>query len=249
MNNLVSIVMPAYNASLYIEQSIISVINQTYSNWELIIVNDCSTDNTKEVCEAYISKDSRIYLIDLKENVGVARARNIAIQKSLGKYIAFLDSDDLWKCDKLDKQIRFMKENNSFFVYSSYEIINSIGEPTGKIIEAPKSLDYDELLKVNSIGCLTVLIDKECLNSLEMPLIKHEDYATWLTILKENSIKAYGLEESLAFYRKTPNSISSNKLKSLLWCWNIYHEYLGYNKLKSCFLLVRLVKNLIKKYI
>lgn len=248
MNNLVSIIMPAFNAGLYIEQSINSVINQTHENWELIIVNDCSTDNTKEICEAYEFREKRIQLINLEENLGVAGARNIAIERSLGKYIAFLDSDDLWKNDKLEKQLQFMNENRCFFVYASYEIINENGKTSGKILKVPKVIDYNSLLKVNSIGCLTVLIDKESIDNIEMPKLKHEDYATWLTVLKKNNIKAYGIEESLAFYRKTPNSISANKLKSILWNWNIYHNYLGYTKLRSSLMLINLVKNLIKKY-
>lgn len=248
MSSLVSIIMPAHNSSGYIEQSIESIRNQTYENWELIIINDCSTDNTKEICEAYKEKDSRIILVNLEKNVGVANARNIAIQNAKGKYVAFLDSDDLWKNIKLEKQLELMQKHRYTFVYSSYEIINETGERAGKVIEVPKEISYEDLLKVNSIGCLTVIIDKEKIKYLEMPTIKHEDYATWLTILKSNNIKAYGVTESLAYYRKTPNSVSANKFKSIVWSWKIYHDYLGYNKFVSSLMLIRLVKNLLKKY-
>jgi teichuronic acid biosynthesis glycosyltransferase TuaG len=223
MSDLVSIIMPAYNAGKYIKHSIESVIKQDYPNWELIIVDDCSNDNTKEIVELYSSVDGRVKIISLNNNGGIAKARNIAINHSNGRYIAFLDSDDLWYSDKLTKQILFMKRNNYPFTFTSYEIVGDKGVKTNKIIQASPEVDYRTLLKGNSIGCLTVIIDKDYYQNINMPMIKHEDYATWLQLLKRGE-SAYGINQVLAQYRKTDNSVSSNKLKALTWTWNIYRS-------------------------
>lgn len=248
MNPLVSVIMPAYNASKYIRNSIESVINQTYHQWELLIVNDCSKDDTLSICQEYEKHYCNIRVINLEKNSGVAIARNVGIKNSQGKYIAFLDSDDIWGREKLKKQLNLMNSKDASFVFSSYEIMKDNGEKTGKIIRAPKAVDYNLLLKGNSIGCLTVLIDREKVKNFEMPLIKHEDYATWLKILYENDITAYSVQESLAYYRRTAGSVSSNKIKSITWNWKIYHDYLRHSKLKSTLMLVRLIINNIKKY-
>ncbi|GIN96857.1 glycosyl transferase [Siminovitchia terrae] len=247
MTNLVSIIMPAYNAEKYIAYSIESIIAQDYPNWELLVVDDCSNDGTRKILEKYSNLDNRIKLISLDNNCGVAKARNIAINNSNGKYIAFLDSDDIWHPDKLTEQISFMSKNNYPFSFTSYELIDAEGQETKKIINAPPKVDYQGLLKGNIIGCLTVVIDKGHYQNISMPVIKHEDYATWLQLLKGGST-AYGMSKVLAQYRKTNTSVSSNKVKSVLWTWNIYRSYLQLGLFKSVFCITSYAVNAFKKH-
>lgn len=245
---LVSIIMPAYNAEKYISHSIDSVIKQTYRNWELIIIDDCSKDTTSKICKKYAERDSRIKVISLTKNGGIANARNRGITESNGEYIAFLDSDDMWKEEKLEKQIKFMETNDIAFSCTSYELIDSEGNSLNKVIKVPKSVGFKELLKVNSVGCLTVLINKNKIEPFLMPQLKHEDYATWLNIVKINNIKVFGLNENLALYRKTKGSTSSNKLKALTWTWKVYHQFLGFNFIKSTYHLFIFIIYTLKKY-
>lgn len=246
MNNLVSIITPAYNAEKYISNTIESVISQTYQNWEMLVVDDCSVDRTKNIIKDYSIRDNRITIIALDENKGVAYARNIAINHARGKYIAFLDSDDLWYPDKLTIQINYMEENNYYFTFTDYEFIDINGQKLNKVINVPKKVDYKDALYSNSIPCLTVVLNKDIIKEIHMPSIRHEDYAAWLNILK-NNITAYGINKNLAMYRKLNNSLSSNKLKSMLWTWNIYRDSqkLGlFNSMK--YISVYIVKNIIK---
>lgn len=247
MNSKFSVIMPAYNAAKFIKESIESVLSQSYGNWELIVINDASTDNTKEIVNSYTLKDKRVKLINLERNKGIANARNIGIQHVTGRYVSFLDSDDLWKNEKLEKQKKFMEKNNVVFCYTEFELIDEVGKLLNQKRVVPESLEYKELLKVNHIGCLTVTIDLRTIKKVEMPYIKHEDYATWLRILKDYNIKAYGLKESLAYYRKTSTSTSANKLLTLKWTWDIYSNFLGYGKFKAIFLMCSFIINTIKK--
>jgi len=248
MNHLVSIITPAYNAGKYISYTIDSVISQTYGNWEMLIVDDCSTDKTREIIENYKSKDDRIKLVSLSKNMGVANARNVAIQQARGNYIAFLDSDDLWTRDKLEVQINYMRENNYFFTFTDYEIIDDNGAKLNKVIIVPQKLDYKDALNGNSIPCLTVVINRNIINEIYMPEIKHEDYAAWLNVLK-NNIVAYGINKNLAMYRRSNNSLSSNKLKSIIWTWNIYRVNQKLSILDSVkHISIYIIKNL-KKYL
>lgn len=244
---LVSIVMPAYNAEKYIEESIKSVLYQTYSNWELIIVNDCSLDNTYEIAKKYQEKDSRIKLYSLFKNQGVANARNIAINNAKGKYIAFLDSDDIWLPEKLNNQIKFMEENKCIFTFHEYSYFEESDRPK-KFIKVPRIVDYKSALKGNDMGCLTVCIDRTRVKKFAMPNEKHEDYITWLHILKENNISAYGIQENLAMYRiSNNNSISGNKFKSCLWTWNIYRKNQTINLVYSIYCFINyFVKGILK---
>lgn len=210
---LVSVITPAYNCAQYIEDCIESVLKQTYSNWEMIIVNDKSTDNTQEVIEKYISQDSRIKLYNQEVNTGAAVARNKAIQLSKGRFIAFLDSDDKWKPDKLEKQIPFMLENKYAFTFTSYEIMNDNKENKKKIFRAPSEITYKQYLKNTIIGCLTVVMDKEILGEIKVEVGHLEDVLTWMSYLKKGHT-AYGLDENLAEYRVVQNSVSSNKFKN-----------------------------------
>ena len=249
MRELVSIITPVYNAEKYLRNTIESVINQNYSNWELIIVDDCSKDSSRLIIEQYMESEKRIRLIALDENRGVTFARNTAIKAANGKYIAFLDSDDLWHPNKLSIQLSFMQKNNYVFSFSSYEWMNEDGTTFNKIIEAPSVVDYHRLLRGgNPIGCLTVMIDKEQVGDIEMPDLRHEDYATWLSIMKSGVI-AYGVNENLASYRKSNNSLSSNKFKTIIWTWNIYRKNQKLSFLKSMQCLVMYICNTSLKYL
>lgn len=241
MNQMVSIITPVYNAEKYLKSTLNSVIEQTYENWEMIIVNDCSTDRSLEIINSFLEIDSRFRLINLKKNQGVAHARNTAINEAKGKFIAFLDGDDLWTSVKLEKQISQMEKNNWLFTFSNYNIIDENGEQSEKVIKAPSKLDYKKLLNGNSIGCLTVVINREKIPNIKMPESKHEDYITWLSILKTGII-AYGIDESLALYRKSNNSLSSNKINAAKWTWDIYrkHQKLNFFRASKSFVMYSL---------
>lgn len=224
MNDLVSIITPVYNSKKYLKDTIESVINQDYDNWELILVDDCSTDNSNLIIKTYIKIDERIRLISVGKNSGVANARNRGIEAANGRYIAFLDSDDLWHSNKLSRQLAIMKKNGYQFTFTSYELIDDEGINLNRVIRVPNVVDYERLLRGNPIGCLTVIIDKQKINKIHMPIIRHaEDYATWLNILK-NGVTAYGINENLALYRKSSNSLSSNKFKTIRCIWNVYRK-------------------------
>ncbi len=218
--DMVSIITPAYNSSQFIANCIESVLAQTYENWEMIIVDDCSTDNQNKVIGEYIKRDHRIKLIELNNNVGPAMARNKAIEKSSGRYTAFLDSDDLWLPEKLEKQIQFMDEHNMAFTYSSYYLIDENDNDVGVFITR-EDISYVSMLKTCDVGCLTVVYDTEILGKKYMEDVGHEDYALWLKILKKIS-GAKGLLKPLAKYRIHRTSITSNKLKAARYQWNIY---------------------------
>lgn len=224
MKELVSIIMPNYNSAQFVVQSIESVFAQSYENWELILVDDHSTDDSVKVVEAFISDDKRIKLIKLVKNSGPAIARNIAIGEAKGRYIAFLDGDDLWTPDKLTKQISFMQENNIALSYTAYYHIEEKSGMTIGQINVPQKVDYPELLKQNIIGCLTAMYDTQKLGKVYMPdILKRQDFALWLTILKKIPY-AYGLDESLAYYRVRTASVSSNKILASKYNWKLYRE-------------------------
>ncbi|MGL4865849.1 MAG: glycosyltransferase family 2 protein [Cetobacterium sp.] len=243
---LVSVIMPAYNAERFIKESIESVISQSYKNWELLIINDFSNDLTQLIIKDYCKKDKRVKLLEQEENKGVVKARNRGIKESKGKYIAFLDSDDLWENDKLEIQIKYMQDNEVYMTYTGYSYISENGDFIKEIC-VPKSLNYKQALKGNQIGCLTVIIDKSKIGNFEMPNLKHEDYATWLNILKNNTV-AYGILENLAKYRKVNNSLSSNKLKTIGWTWNILKNNQKLNSIVSLYYLLCHIKQALKKH-
>lgn len=221
---LVSVIMPSYNASQFIAESINSVLLQTYSNWELLIVDDCSKDNSVEVAQKFVNIDKRVRLFSLEKNVGAAASRNVAMDNAQGRYIAFLDSDDVWEATKLEKQLLFMKENQYAFTYSNYYIMSENGEKTGSIIHVPNSLSYHQYLCNTIIGCLTVVIDKGIVGDFRMPLIKSShDMALWLFIMKRG-YRAYGLNEVLAGYRLVSTSNSSKKWKAAKDVWKVYRK-------------------------
>lgn len=247
-DGLVSIITPAYNAAAYIAETIESVLAQTYTNWEMLIANDCSKDNTSEIVQSYAAKDKRIKLINLKQNSGAAVARNTAIQNAKGRYIAFLDSDDLWKKEKLQKQIEFMQQNRYAFTYTSYEHFIGTKENIQNQVQIPKSLNYNQALKGNKIGCLTVMLDRKQIRDIQFVTQKHEDYILWLNILKQG-ITAYGIQESLALYRTgNSKSISGNKIQSALWTWKVYRERQMLSVVKSIYYMWFYVVSGLKKH-
>lgn len=246
---LVSVITPTYNAETYIGQTIESVKNQKYCNWEMIIVDDCSKDNTVEIIKREAEEDKRIRLIQLSKNSGAAVARNTAIQNAKGKYIAFLDSDDLWYPDKLEKQVAFMQEKDIAFSFTSYRIINEDGTETDKIIQVPKEIDYKGLLKNTIIGCLTVMLDVSKLGLVQMPNMRtRQDTATWLSILRKG-YKAYGIQEPLAKYRKVSGSISSNKFKMARQTWRMYRDFEKLNIFYASWCFINYAWNALKKHL
>lgn len=253
MNNkkghLISIITPAYNASKYIQYTIQSVKSQTYKNWELIIVDDCSQDNTIEIIKKEQLGWNNIKLIELDNNQGAAIARNTAIKNAGGRFIAFLDSDDLWYPQKLEEQLKFMLKNDYAFTFTSYGVINEEGKKTNKIIEVPARIMYEDLLKNTIIGCLTVMIDREKIKDIKMPNIRAgQDTALWLSILRQGNI-AYGLNKELSLYRKVKGSISSNKLKAIKRTWRIYRELEKLNLFKSSWYQINYMYNALKKHL
>lgn len=232
--NLVSIITPLYNSSLFLDKTINSIISQSYCYWELIIVDDCSQDNSIEIALDFSSKDIRIKVIQMEKNSGAAAARNTAIKAANGRFIAFLDSDDLWHPHKLEKQINFMLKNNYAFSYTAYEKINEEGKVIGHV-GAPMRLNYKQLLMTNEIGCLTAIYDTEILGKVYMPTeTKREDYATWLSILKKIDY-AYGMPESLGQYRVYANQSSAKKSKMAKENWNLYRNIENLSFIKSIY--------------
>lgn len=248
IDNLVSVIMPAYNAEKYIAEAIASVLAQTYTKWELLIVDDCSTDATAKIVKQYQEQDHRIKLYYLTENQGVANARNIALQNAAGRYVAFLDSDDIWLPEKLSQQIEFMQTNNYVFTYHDYRTIRVMDNILGKVINVPLKVDYKELLKGNNTGsCLSTCVDRKVIDQIYMPNAKHEDYICWLEILKKYQITAFGINECLAYYRVGKKSVSSNKLKSVYWTWKVYRENQQLSMAQSIYYMFFYIKNGIKK--
>ena len=232
----VSVITACYNSEKFIEETIKSVLSQSYVDWEMIIVDDCSSDKSIDIIQNYMKRDNRIKLIRLEVNSGAGIARNMAIKAAVGKYIAFLDSDDIWKPDKLEKQICFMKEKDCCLSYSSYVVINEKGLEQSTVI-AKEHINYGIMLKNNYIGCLTAVYDTQILGKVFMPEIrKRQDWALWLKILKKTD-KAFGIKEPLAFYRDRNDSISANKFDLLKYNWAIYKNVEGFSTLKSIYFI------------
>ncbi len=237
MKELVSIITPNYNCKKYIASTIESVICQTYPYWEMIIVDDCSNDGSVEIIEKYIIKDNRIKLIKFKNNFGPAIARNTAIKEAKGRYIAFLDSDDLWYPEKLEKQIKYMNDKKCALSYSYYDVIDENNNRTNQIYKPKDKLSYCDLLKTCSIGCLTSIYDTKIVRKEYMPIIKkRQDYGLWLKILKKIDY-AYCIKEVLATYRIRKGSISSNKLELIKYNWKLFREHEKLSIIKSFYYL------------
>lgn len=242
MNDLVSIIMPSYNTGKFIAESIQSVLAQTYANWELIIVDDCSDDNTDQVVAAFLA-DNRIRYIKNKKNSGAAVSRNRALREAKGRWIAFLDSDDLWMPEKLEKQILFMQTNGYKFSYTDYEEIDVEGKKTGVMVTGPYKITRTGMYGYCWLGCLTVMYDAEKIGLIQIENIKkNNDYAMWLKVCKKAN--CYLLRECLAKYRKgRVGSISTNSIINMIgWHYKLFREAEKQGKVKS---LINTGRNLI----
>ena len=243
MEKLVSIIMPAYNCVDYIAESIRSVQNQSYRNWELIVADDNSTDGTVDTVRSIAADDNRIHLLETDINLGPAAARNRAINSAQGDYIAFLDSDDIWFPDKLSRQISFMEQTGYDFTYTAYEKINERSEKMGIVVSAPKSVNYSSMLyRGDPIGNLTVVYDATKLGKFYVPDIKkRNDFALWLKMMHDCK-RAYGLNEVLASYRVRAGSISSTRKSELLkYYWELYRDIERLSNIKSSAAIASLV--------
>lgn len=250
-HTLVSIITPTYCSEKTIEQTIESVRNQTYPHWEMIIVDDGSTDQTRRLLREAAAADKRIRPIFLEGNHGAAVARNTALDLAQGRYVAFLDSDDCWKPNKLDEQLRFMEMHQYEFTFTGYELMSASGNLLNKVISAPARVTYKRMLKNTIVGCLTVMIDREKTGSFHMPDLRaRQDLATWLSLLKKGTV-AYGLDETLAEYRISGKaSLSGNKWKAAKKTWFVYRRVERLPLWLSCWYFCNYAANaVIKRFI
>lgn len=242
MEEMVSIIVPVYMAEVYIAETIEMVRRQTYKNWELILVDDASPDNSAEIIQGIIQEAAskklsgehpesdrfykeRIHLIKKDKNEGAAKARNTGIEHAKGRYIAFLDADDVWKPDKLEKELAFIKERQAEFVFTAYEFGDEDARGLGKIVHVPESLTYRKALSRTVIFTSTVMFDMSKLTKelIRMPEVESEDTAAWWKILRSGYV-AYGLDEALVIYRRPKKSLSSNKFRAMKRIWNLYRR-------------------------
>ena len=223
----ISIVVPVYNAAKYIEQTVSMVQKQTYTDWELILVEDCSKDESRKVLQNLENslRDSRIHVIYKEKNEGAAKARNTGVMAATGEYLAFLDADDIWKETKLEKELAFMKQKDAAFVFTSYEFGDEQGNGTGKFVNVPDTLNYKQALSRTVIFTSTTLFDLKKLGKelVTMPIVPSEDSATWWQILRAG-YTAYGFQEVTTVYRRPPKSLSSNKGKAIQRIWYLYRK-------------------------
>lgn len=231
----VSIITPVYNAERFLESTAQSVFNQNFACWEWILVNDCSTDNSWKIMQELARVDNRVRVYSNDINLKSGRTRNFAIEKAKGRFIAFLDSDDVWHPEKLSKQISFMIANGYFFSHTSYGYIDEEGNKIKSTLRVSKSIDYKGLLKRTEIGCLTAIYDADKLGKCYMS--EHackQDYALWLSILKKG-VKSYGLDEELAFYRQVSTSTTSKKHHLILKHVLFLKDTQGFNIIKAMY--------------
>lgn len=248
MNKTISIVVPVFNAEKYIGETMDSVLAQTYRDWELVLVLNGCTDASEELIRRYqqAHADRKIRMIVEHKNIGAALARNRGVNESAGRYIAYVDADDIWKPEKLEHLLCFMQEKDAAFVCSGYEFADENAKGTGKIVHVPATLHYREALKNTTIFTSTVMFDTEKLpkEKIQMPVIKSEDTALWWKLLREGYV-VYGLDENLVLYRRPKRSLSSNKLEAIRRIWNLYRKSEGlsilYSAYNFCFWAVRAV--------
>ncbi|WP_101773099.1 glycosyltransferase family 2 protein [Peptostreptococcus faecalis] len=247
--SLVSIITPVYNAEEFISQTIESVQAQTYENWEMILIDDCSTDSSAELINKKVEEDSRVKYIKLDKNSGAAVTRNTGLSVANGRYIAFLDSDDIWKPDKLKLQLELLNDKKVGFCFTSYRYVLQNGEPMNKVARAPEKIDYNGLLKNTIIGCSTVLIDKKIIGDFRMTDVRRgQDTATWLQLLKRTKF-AYGIYDDLVWYRVVSGSLSDNKWTAIKRTWNTYRNVEHLSLPKAMYVFVFYAYNALKKRI
>ena len=232
---LVSVIIPVFNAERFLRETIQSVLDQTYINWELILVNDCSTDGSELVARQFL-EDERIKWINLKDNSGVAMARNKGVKLARGRFVAFLDADDLFVRDKLKKQVEFMLEKDCAFSFTSYEFADADGKPNGKKVIVPPSITHRQALKNTTIFTSTVMLDiyKISKEDIEMPNIPSEDTATWWKILEKVPC-GYGMSDIYSYYRRSVGTLSSNKIEAVRRIWNLYRNVERMNMAQSAY--------------
>lgn len=248
-NETVSVITPVYNAEKFLNATIDSVICQTYKDVEMVLVDDCSSDKSKEIIAEYSGKYPFVRYHRLEKNSGAAVARNTALTLSTGRYVAFLDADDVWESDKLEKQLGLMKEKNAAFSFAAIDFINENGDCIKSRRDVRECIDYNFLLKNTMIATSTVVVDRSRTGAFQMPLRRGgQDYATWLMLLR-NGIKAYGINEVLSHYRITPGSLSSNKLKSIRQVWEIQTQNEQISRLRAAVNVISFVLNAMRKYI
>ena len=244
----ISIIMPYYKKNLFLKRTIQSILNQTYQNFEIILIDDEQSKNSFNFLEEISNLDTRIELIVNKENLGAGYSRNIGIKKSKGEYIAFCDCDDLWKPTKLEVQLDFIKKSNLDFSFTSYDIIDEKDKKIG-YRKADSEINFERLKNSCDIGLSTVLLKKEILQgeNYKFPnLVTKEDYVLWLKLAK-NGVKMMGINQNLSSWRKSKNSLSSSIIQKLLDAYKVYRIYLEYGRLKSIFYLINLSINFIIK--
>jgi len=244
---LVSIVMPAYNCEKYVVEAINSVLAQTYRKWELLVLDDGSKDNTLHIIEEFSQKDSRIKALPNRKNIGVSATRNRGIELASGDWIAFLDSDDMWESEKLEKQFKIVEKEAAEFLFTGSSYINEEGEPYKGIFEVPEKITYKKLRNQNVISCSSVLVKKKYFENIKMEKDEmHEDYAVWLRILKLG-ITAFGVNEPLLIYRISRNSKSGNKMKTVKMTYKVF-RFVGINPIGSAYFMMRHVIASVGKY-
>ena len=222
---IVSVITPAYNSSVTIRETINSVRGQTFQDWEMLIVDDGSEDATWEVINEVRCLDNRIRVFRQPVNMGAAAARNLAMHNAQGRYIAFLDADDLWLPEKIEKQLAFMRRKDAAFSFTSYRMMTETGELFERPVDIPLSINYRGLLKNTVIGCLTVMLDRNRTGPLKMENLRSgQDYTLWFRLLRDGMV-AYGLDEDLARYRLVQGSLSRNKIKAARRMWKLYRTY------------------------
>lgn len=237
-NPKVSIIVPLYNTKKMLSETIESVFSQTYTNWEMIIVDDCSTDGSYEYAMTFSEQDKRIKVFKMDYNSGPGAATKYGFEMSNGELIAFLDSDDLWEPVKLERQINFMLNHDYEFTCTNYEQINENGESLKRIMKCKNKADYKTVLRTCPVGSSTVVITSSLLKKVEIPSIrKNNDYSLWLRILKVYPY-IYGMQENLMRYRVWSQSISHNKLKKVKYSWKVFREYENLSLIYSTFLIL-----------
>lgn len=247
-DTLITVIMPVYNAERFLEKSVESVLEQTHSNLELILIDDCSKDNSLLLAERYVKKDERIKVIRNEKNQGVAITRNSGIQVAKGEYIALLDSDDVWEKNKLEKQLQLIKKEQAEIVYCSYDFIDERGNQILHPFVVPEKTNFNQMLYANDIGCSTVLIKTDFFQKhLFQTTFYHEDYALWMEMLQDGA-KAVGLSEVYVHYRKVTGSRSDNKINAAKQRWKIFREELNMPVWKCVWAFWNYTKNGIKKH-
>ena len=245
-----SVITPSYNCMRFIKETVSSVQSQTYGNWEMIIVDDCSTDGTFSLLQQLSSQDSRIRVFQNERNCGAAMSRNLALRMSYGRYIAFLDSDDLWDSQKLERQVAFMQQHGCDFSYTRYREVDELSQPTGIMMSGPQRVSHSLLMRYNWLGCLTVMYDAHAVGLVQIADIrKRNDYALWLQVSKK--VDCHLLDECLASYRRRTGSLSSSGIADLLkYHYQLFHIAERKCALVSCLLaLSNLPYGVMKKFL